>query len=88
MASRRAGHDPGWKRSVHHDAGRSWDLEDVQSHYLRQLFGTDAFLLKWQDPERALELARATVATLMSQVLTEWRHPGSTCAGCAHPRLA
>jgi beta-mannosidase len=29
----RAGHDPTWKRAVHHDAGRSWDMEDMQSYY-------------------------------------------------------
>ncbi len=77
----RAGHDPQWKLSVHHDAGRSWDLEDMQSHYVGRLFGVDPFVLRWQDAERALELARATVAELMSVVFSEWRHPGSTCAG-------
>ena len=28
--SRRSGHDPDWKRAVHHDTGGSWDLEDVR----------------------------------------------------------
>jgi len=36
-----AGHDPEWKRAVHHDAGRSWDLEDMQGHYLGLIFGVD-----------------------------------------------
>jgi beta-mannosidase len=79
--SHRAGHDPGWKMAVHHDAGRSWDLEDMQSFYVRELYGVDPFALRYRDAERALDLARATVATLFEIVLSEWRRPGSTCRG-------
>jgi len=77
----RAGHDPAWKLAVHHDAGRSWDLEDMQGIYLRELFETDPVLLRYRDAERALDLGRATVVTLMERVLSEWRRPQSTCAG-------
>ncbi|HXW32124.1 MAG TPA: hypothetical protein VEJ21_03455, partial [Acidimicrobiales bacterium] len=73
--------DQRWRAGVHHDAGRSWDLEDMQDHYMAEVFGLDPFLLRWRDPERYLELARATVAYLMTSVLTEWRRAGSTCAG-------
>jgi beta-mannosidase len=76
-----AGHDPGWKKAVHHDAGRSWDLEDMQGFYVRELFGVDPFTLRYRDAELALDLARATVATLFEAVLSEWRRPGSTCSG-------
>jgi beta-mannosidase len=77
----RAGHDPTWKRSVHHDAGRSWDLEDMQGYYVRKLFGLDPFELRYGDPERSLDISRATVATLYERVLSEWRRSGSSCDG-------
>jgi beta-mannosidase len=76
-----AGHDPVWKQATFHDTGRSWDLEDVRDHYAGRLFGCDPQLLRYLDPERALDLGRATVAELMTQVLMEWRRPGSSCAG-------
>ena len=53
----RAGHDPTWKRAVHHDAGRSWDMEDMQSDYTRKVFGIDPFEVRYHDAERALDLA-------------------------------
>ncbi|MGH8989491.1 MAG: hypothetical protein ACRDXC_13010, partial [Acidimicrobiales bacterium] len=77
----RAGHDPEWKRGVHHDAGRSWDMEDVRDHYVTTLFGVDPRRERYVDVERALELGRAANAFLMESVLTEWRRPGSSCAG-------
>lgn len=77
----RAGHDPGWKLAIHHDAGRSWDLEDMQGFYVRQLFGADPFEERYRDAERALDLGRATVATLVYMVLSEWRRAGSTSSG-------
>ncbi|HTX62017.1 MAG TPA: hypothetical protein VMD28_00155, partial [Acidimicrobiales bacterium] len=77
----RAGHDPDWKRGVHHDAGRSWDMEDVRDFYLRALFGRDPLIERYEDAERALELGRATNARLMEMVMSEWRRPGSRCGG-------
>ncbi len=77
----RAGHDPAWKLAVHHDAGRSWDLEDMQGFYVRELYGVDPFALRYRDAERALDLGRATVARLFDIVMSEWRRPGSTCSG-------
>ncbi len=77
----RAGHDPSWKRGVHHDAGRSWDMEDVRDHYLSALFKTDPRMERYIDAERALELGRATNAHLMASVMSDWRRPGSTCDG-------
>ncbi|HVX22220.1 MAG TPA: hypothetical protein VHB02_12780 [Acidimicrobiales bacterium] len=77
----RAGHDPEWKAGVHHDAGRSWDMEDVRDHYMAELFGVDPRQERYVDAERALELGRATNARLMEAVMTEWRRPGSTCSG-------
>jgi beta-mannosidase len=79
--ARQAGHDPAWKRAIHHDTGGSWDLEDVRDHYVGVLFGEDAPLLRRQDPERALDLGRAAVAQVMAEAAAEWRRPGSSCAG-------
>ncbi len=77
----RAGHDPGWKRAIHHDTGGSWDLEDVRDHYVQALFGVDPAVLRRTDPERALDLGRATVCEVMAQAAAEWRRPGSPCDG-------
>ncbi len=79
--ARQAGHDPAWKRSVHHDTGGSWDLEDVRDHYVGHLFGEEPALLRRQDPGRALDLGRAAVAHVMAEAVAEWRRPDSPCAG-------
>jgi beta-mannosidase len=83
----RAGHDPRWKQALHHDTGRSWDLEDVRDFYVHELFGVDPHLLRYVDPERALDLGRAAVAELFGRTLSEWRRPGSSCAGGLHVAL-
>jgi beta-mannosidase len=77
----RAGHDPVWKLGVHHDAGRSWDMDDVRDYYVHELFGVDPLRERYIDPEHALDLGRAANAELMAQVFTEWRRPGSGCGG-------
>jgi beta-mannosidase len=77
----RAGHDPVWKLGVHHDAGRSWDMDDVRDYYVHELFAVDALHERYIDPEHALDLGRAANAELMAQVFTEWRRPGSGCGG-------
>ncbi|MGO8871947.1 MAG: glycosyl hydrolase 2 galactose-binding domain-containing protein [Acidimicrobiales bacterium] len=79
--ARQAGHDPSWKRAVHHDTGGSWDLEDVRDHYVGVLFGEDPATLRRHDPERALDLGRAAVTQVMAEAAAEWRRPGSGCAG-------
>ncbi|HUI05026.1 MAG TPA: hypothetical protein VLZ77_15910, partial [Acidimicrobiales bacterium] len=76
-----AGHDPTWKRGLHHDAGRSWDMEDVRDFYMRALFKVDPLEQRYVDADRALDLGRATNAALMEAVFSEWRRPGSSCAG-------
>ena len=83
----RAGHDPQWKQALHHDTGRSWDLEDVRDFYVQKLFGVDPHLLRYLDPERALDLGRAAVAELFGRTVSEWRRPGSPCAGALQVAL-
>lgn len=76
-----AGHDPRWKAGVHHDAGRSWDMDDVRDFYSRELFGIDPLHERYVDPERALDIGRATNAHLVTSVFSEWRRLQSTCDG-------
>jgi len=75
------GHRPEWKALIHRDANTSWDLEDVRDWYTSGLFGIDTIELRRLDGDRASAVARATVATIYESVLSEWRRPGSTCAG-------
>jgi beta-mannosidase len=76
-----AHHGSAWKRAVHRDAGSWFDLEDVRDHYTRTLFGVDVDGLRRTDPERALELGRATMVEVMAAAVAEWRRPGSPCNG-------
>jgi beta-mannosidase len=76
-----AGHDPRWKLAVAHDAGTSWDFEDVRDHYVRRLFDLDPLAIRYEDPEFALDLGRAVVVHVMETVLGGWRRTGSRCAG-------
>lgn len=79
--SEAAGHASAWKSTVARDAGTSWDFEDVRNYYVREIFGLDPLLVRYSDPDWALDLGRAAVTHAMSTVLTEWRRDGSTCAG-------
>jgi beta-mannosidase len=73
--------DPRWKAGVPRDQGASWDFDDVRDRYLALLFGADPAELRRVDPERYLELSRATSGEVMSEVLGEWRRAGSPCGG-------
>jgi len=76
-----AGHDPRWKLAVARDAGTSWDFEDVCNHYVGALFGVDPLEVRYCDPGRALDLARAAVCELMGSAMSEWRRSASPCDG-------
>lgn len=81
LAQRRLGHHPEWKALIHRDAQSAWDLEDIREWYTRHLFGLDPIELRRTDAARASAIARATVATVFEDVLSEWRRPGSSCRG-------
>ncbi|MDQ1401882.1 MAG: beta-mannosidase, partial [Actinomycetota bacterium] len=79
-----AGGDVGgerWKAAVPRDRAADWDFEDITDFYVSMLHGADAAALRRNDPARALDLARATLAHLVDSTLSEWRRPGSTCDG-------
>jgi beta-mannosidase len=74
-------HDPRWKAAVPRDPGAGWDFDDVRDHYLQTLYGVEPARLRYEDPQRYLDLSRAVVAELMSEVFAEWRRAGSSCSG-------
>lgn len=76
-----AGHEPNWKRAVHFDPGRSWDKEDLRDYYVRELMGVDPAMVRYEDPERALDAGRCANAWLVTSVFSEWRRASSTCRG-------
>lgn len=72
---------PEWKRRVPRDSGANWDFEDVRDFYLRLLYGADPGALRYADANRYLELSRMVSGEVMSEVIGEWRRPGSPCGG-------
>jgi beta-mannosidase len=74
-------HEPRWKAGVPRDPGSAWDFDDVREHYMQSLYRMDVPRLRYENPERYLELSRAVVADVIGAVFSEWRREGSTCAG-------
>jgi len=74
-------HHPKWKERVPRDASAAWDFEDTRLHYEAELFRVDPAALRAEDPERCLDLARATTAHVVETTLREFRRPGSPTRG-------
>ncbi len=70
-----------WAAGVPRDNGSPWDFEDVRDHYVRELFDVEPAALRASDPARYLDLGRAALAHLGTEVFTEWRRPGSGSSG-------
>jgi beta-mannosidase len=66
---------------VPRDNGSGYDFEDVRDHYLRELFGEDAVLLRASDPERYRALSRVVTGEVMKRVFAQWRTAQDPCAG-------
>jgi len=45
------------------------------------LYGVEPSQVRYEDPQRYLDLSRAVVAELMIEVFSEWRRRGSSCGG-------
>lgn len=74
-------HNPRWKAAVPRDPGAGWDFEDVRDYYVDSVYGMNPQRLRYEDPQRYLDLSRAVVADLMTDVFAEWRRTGSPCGG-------
>ena len=72
---------PEWSTGVPRDNGADWDFEDVRDHYAGELYGLDVATLRKQDPQRYLDAGRAVSVDLITEVFSEWRRHGSSCAG-------
>lgn len=70
-----------WQRGVPRDNGADWDFEQVRDHYVSTLYGVDAAALREHDVARYLDLGRAASVDLVTEVFSEWRRHGSSCAG-------
>lgn len=73
--------DAAWRRGVAKDPIADWDFEQTLIHYAEELFGLNLESLRSVDPERALDILRATAAHVFAATGAEWRRPGSTNAG-------
>jgi len=73
--------EPRWKPRIPRDMGAPWDFEDIRDHYLEEIFGVRAAAVRYEAPDRYLELSRATQAIVTEHVFTEWMREGSTAKG-------
>ena len=74
--------DPaGWAAGVPHDNGADWTFEHTRHHYMALLQGIDPKALRTIDPQRYLDLSRATTAEVTERTFDEWRRPGSPTGG-------
>lgn len=74
--------DPAWRLGIAKDPRADWDFEQTSAHYADTVLGVDVELLRRDGrTEEALDALRAAASYAMESAMTEWRSPGSTCAG-------
>ena len=70
-----------WTAAIPKDHGADWDFEEVRDHYTQLYFGQELHKLRDSNPQRYLDLGRATLSHLFEQSLAEWRRTESSCNG-------
>ena len=72
---------PAYTERFAHDSAASWAFEGVRNHYCEALYNVDVAVVRREDPERFVALARATSAEVMEATYAEWRREGSPTRG-------
>ena len=62
-------HHPRWKEGVPRDNGSSWDFADITDFYVEQLFGINPTQLRITEPQRYLEVCRATSCEVVERTM-------------------
>lgn len=73
--------DSDWSRGIAKDPTATWDFLQVLEHYTARLFNVRPGEVRDQQPDRWLDLVRATATHLFETTFSEWRRPGSACDG-------
>ncbi|TQV74602.1 glycoside hydrolase family 2 protein [Aliikangiella marina] len=74
-------HNPNWKAATPRDSGAGWDFEDVRDYYLASEYSVETQKLRYEDPEKYLQLSELITGELMGRSFAEWRSRHSNCAG-------
>ena len=62
-------HHPSWKQGVPRDNGSGWDFADITDYYIEQLFGINPAQLRITEPQRYLEVCRATSCEVVERTM-------------------
>ncbi len=68
------------ERSIY-ETSAVYGFESIRNHYCEALYGVDVASLRRDDPDRYLDLSRATTAEVMEATYAEWRSAGSPTRG-------
>lgn len=74
-------HNPVWKAATPRDSGTGWDFEDIRDFYLKQEYWVEPNKLRYEDPEKYLQLSELVTGKMMGQTFAEWRSVHSSCMG-------
>ena len=68
------------ERSIY-ETSALYGFESIRNHYCAALYGVDVERLRRDDPDRYIDLSRATTAEVMEETYAEWRSAGSPTRG-------